>query len=77
MDILEFPHTRDQREAQERLRDAMREFNAAVKFAAKMGLEVDVSQVPCYASYSVEPLMLVNVAANIPGKLPNVDVGEF
>lgn len=75
--ILEFPLTRDQREAKERLHRAMREFNTTVTFAAKMGLLVDVSQVACYATYSAEPLMMVNVAANIPGKLPNVDVGEF
>ncbi len=28
-EIVEFPLTRDQREAKERLREAMREFNAA------------------------------------------------
>jgi HAD superfamily hydrolase (TIGR01509 family) len=32
-DILEFPLTRDQRQAKERLHDAMWEFNAGVKFA--------------------------------------------
>jgi hypothetical protein len=38
--ILEFPLTRDQRGAKERLVKAMREFNAAVKFAAKTGLKL-------------------------------------
>ncbi|CAN7754918.1 MULTISPECIES: hypothetical protein [Ensifer] len=75
--ILEFPLTRDQRGAKERLVKAMREFNAAVKFAAKTGLQVEVSQVRCYATYSVEPLTLVSVAANIPGKLPEFDGLEF
>lgn len=75
--ILEFPITRDQRVARERLFEAMREFNAAVKLAAKMGLEVEVSQVPCYATYSAQPLMLVSAAANLPGKLPEWDGLEF
>ncbi|WP_441600731.1 hypothetical protein [Ensifer sp. 2YAB10] len=75
--ILEFPLTRDQRQARERLVDAMREFNAAVKSAAKTGLEVDFSPVTAYATYSATPLTLVSVAANIPGKLPSIDVEEF
>ena len=48
----------------------------AVKLAAKTGLELDVSQVACYATYRAEPLMLVDVAANLPGKRPDIDVGS-
>jgi hypothetical protein len=76
-EILEFPSTSDQREAKERLRDAMLEFNAAVKFAAKTGLEVKTHQLTCYVNYSTEPLTLVDVSANIPGRLPRVDVEGF
>ncbi|WP_376742156.1 hypothetical protein [Ensifer canadensis] len=76
-EIVDFPLTRDQREAKERLREAMREFNAAVKFAAKTGLEVKTYQLTCYATYSADPLTLVDVSTNIPGRLPRADVEEF
>ncbi|MBM3091628.1 hypothetical protein GFB56_12475 [Ensifer sp. T173] len=76
-EILEFPLTRDQREAKERLREAMREFNAAVKFAAKTGLEVKTYQLTCYATYSAEPLTLVDFSANIPGRMPTGNVEGF
>ncbi|WP_147294551.1 hypothetical protein [Ensifer sp. M14] len=76
-EIVEFPLTRDQSEAKERLREAMREFNAAVKFAAKTGLDVKTFQITCYAFYSADPLTLVDVSANIPGRLPRDDVEGF
>lgn len=43
------------------------DFNAGVQFSAKTGLEVDVSRVACYATYSEEPLLRVDVAANLQG----------
>lgn len=76
-EIVDFPLTRDQREAKERLREAMREFNAAVKFAAKTGLEVKTYQRTCYATYSADPLTRVDVSANIPGRMPRADVEGF
>lgn len=57
-----------------RLLDAMRDLNAGVQFAAKTGLEVDLSRVGCHATYSAEPLLRLDVAAN-PGKRPILDAG--
>ncbi|EHS51629.1 hypothetical protein PDO_5111 [Rhizobium sp. PDO1-076] len=48
----------------------MREFNEAVKFAAKIGLEVDVSLVTAYANYSEKSLTYIDVGANIPHSVP-------
>ncbi|WP_104668774.1 hypothetical protein [Ensifer adhaerens] len=75
--VVEFPLTHDQRLAKERLHQAMREFNEAVKFAAKIGLEVEVSLVTAYATYSAKPLNWVTVAANIPGYVPPSDIELF
>lgn len=75
--VVEFPLTRDQRRAKEQLRKVMREFNEAVKFAAKIGLVVEVSLVTAYATYSAKPLQYVNVGANIPGYVPPPDIELF
>ncbi len=48
-----------------------------MKFAAKTGLEVKTYPLTCYATYSAEPLTLVDVSANIPGRLPKGYVEGF
>ncbi|MGK6313744.1 hypothetical protein [Neorhizobium sp. DT-125] len=76
-EIHEFPKTKTQREAEQRLIEAMRNVNDAIRSAAKCGFEVSIVPVTAFATYSADPLPLVNIQAHLPGRLSRQEVADF
>ncbi|WJR66919.1 hypothetical protein QTA58_22465 [Neorhizobium sp. CSC1952] len=76
-EIHEFPKTKSQREAERRLVEAMRNVNHAIRAAAKCGFEISIVPLTAHATYSAEPLPLVNIQAHLPGRVSRQEVADF
>ncbi|MGK6317121.1 hypothetical protein [Neorhizobium sp. DT-125] len=76
-EIHQFPKTKSQHEAEQRLIEAMRNVNDAIRAAAKCGFEISIVPVKAYATYSADPLPLVNIQAHLPGRVSRQEVADF
>ncbi|SMF53456.1 hypothetical protein SAMN02982989_3204 [Xaviernesmea oryzae] len=76
-DIHEFPKTKSQREVEQLLMEAMKNVNDAIRAAAKCGFEISIVPLTAHATYSADPLPLVNIQAHLPRRVSRQEVADF